>query len=177
MVKVKRSDTHFRPLNFSFCLPPRPCDNVQGTKAGCALLTVRPDTLDAYFDWVKNMENKNYTEAKRPEAARAGRTFDSAYGFSFSIMLGLILFIGGLVLSLTLGMGSGIGLVFGIPLLIAGLVVPLFMMRDIFSRNEIEGSCPNCGTSLKTTDATFSLDCPSCKRRLVVRNMKFFLIE
>ena len=49
-----------------------------------------------------------------------GRTFDSAYSFSFSVGIGLVLFIAGLVISLTLGQGATIGLIFGIPLLIAG---------------------------------------------------------
>ena len=52
-------------------------------------------------------------EAKRPEAAKPSRTFDEAYGFSFAIGLGLLLFIGGLVLSLTIGQESSFGLVFG----------------------------------------------------------------
>src|SRR6267143_1285995 len=67
--------------------------------------------------------------ANRPEVAKSGRTFDSAYSFSFSIALGLILFIAGLVISLTLGEGTSIGLFFGIPLLLAGLVLPIVMMR------------------------------------------------
>jgi len=48
----------------------------------------------------------------------SGRTFDSAYGFSFSIAVGLVLFIAGLVISLTLSDGTSIGLIFGIPLLV-----------------------------------------------------------
>ena len=36
----------------------------------------------------------------RPEVSKPGRTFDSAYSFSFSITLGLVLFIAGLVISL-----------------------------------------------------------------------------
>jgi len=62
-------------------------------------------------------------EAKKaavPEGSR--RTFDSAYGFSFSIAIGLLLFIAGLIISLSLGGSGGIGLIFGIPLLVAGLV-------------------------------------------------------
>jgi len=59
-------------------------------------------------------------ESQKPAKPKTGRTFDSAYGFSFSIALGLLLFIAGLVISLTLGRGAGIGLIFGIPLLIAG---------------------------------------------------------
>ena len=105
----------------------------------------------------------------RPDIAKSGRTFDSAYSFSFSIALGLVLFIAGLVISLTLGQGATIGLIFGIPLLIAGLVLPLFMMRDLFHHNELNGSCPFCSTPIKTSDATIRLNCPSCRRLIEVR--------
>ena len=110
-------------------------------------------------------------DPNRPEAAKAGRTFDSAYSFSFSIAVGLVLFIAGLVISLTLGQGAVIGLIFGIPLLIAGLVLPVFMMRDLFHNNEIESNCPYCGAPIKTSDATIRLNCPVCKRLLEVRGM------
>lgn len=105
----------------------------------------------------------------RPNVAKSGRTFDSAYSFSFSIAIGLILFIAGLVISLTLGQGATVGLIFGVPLLIAGLVLPLFMMRDLFQHNEISGACPYCGAPIKTSDATIRLNCPSCKRLIEVR--------
>ena len=62
-------------------------------------------------------------DTDRPDVAKSGRTFDSAYSFSFSVGIGLVLFIAGLVISLTLGQGATIGLIFGIPLLIAGLVL------------------------------------------------------
>ncbi|HEX6730106.1 MAG TPA: hypothetical protein VF074_08855 [Pyrinomonadaceae bacterium] len=110
-------------------------------------------------------------DPNRPEAAKAGRTFDSAYSFSFSIAVGLILFIAGLVISLTLGQGAVIGLIFGIPLLIAGLVLPVFMMRDLFHHNELDGTCPYCGAPIKTSDATIRLNCPVCKRLLEVKDM------
>lgn len=119
------------------------------------------------------MENKKAMEA-RGTAAKPKRTFDEAYGFSFSIALGLILFIAGLVVSLTLGEGS---LVFGIPLLIAGLIVPLFTMRDVFTRHEINAPCPSCGTEIKTSDATFKLECPNCRKMITVRDEQLFLNE
>ncbi len=121
-----------------------------------------------------NMEAKKVSpEAGEPQAA--GRTFDSAYGFSFAIALGLALFIAGLVVSLTLGEDSSFGLLFGIPLLIAGLVVPLFMVRDIFARSDIEEPCPNCGTIIKTSDSTLKLECPKCEKIINVRDQKLFL--
>ena len=116
--------------------------------------------------------------AKRPEGVKpAGKTFDEAYGFSFSIALGLVLFIGGLVLSLTLGQESSYGLFFGIPLLIAGLILPLFMMRGVFTRGEIKAACPVCGSEIKTTDATLQLDCPTCGRTIQVRDGDLYARE
>src|SRR6266498_5887734 len=112
-------------------------------------------------------------DVNKPQALKVGRTFDSAYSFSFSIAVGLILFIAGLIISLTtLGEGTSIGLIFGIPLLIAGLVLPLIMMRDLFKQNEISGVCPYCSVPIKTSDATIKLECPACKRVVVVRDMK-----
>jgi hypothetical protein len=105
----------------------------------------------------------------RPEIAKSGRTFDSAYSFSFSITVGLVLFIAGLVISLTFGQSATIGLIFGIPLLLAGLILPVFMMRDLFHHNEVDGACPYCDAPIKTSDATIRLNCPSCKRLIEVK--------
>jgi hypothetical protein len=110
-------------------------------------------------------------DANRPGVTKSGRTFDSAYSFSFSVGLGLVLFIAGLVISLTLGQGATIGLIFGVPLLIAGLVLPVFMMRDLFHHNIVSGDCPFCGVPIKTSDATIRLNCPACKRLIEVREM------
>ncbi|MDQ2975355.1 MAG: hypothetical protein M3R69_08085 [Acidobacteriota bacterium] len=115
--------------------------------------------------------------AKEPPTSKPGRTFDSAYSFSFAIALGLILFIAGLVISLTLGEGTSIGLVFGIPLLLAGLILPLFMMRDLFTKNDVAGACPYCGAPIKTSDATIRLECPACNHLVGVREEKFYQVE
>jgi DNA-directed RNA polymerase subunit RPC12/RpoP len=111
-----------------------------------------------------NMEDKS--------PGKAGRTFDSAYSFSFAIALGLILFIGGLVISLTLGQGTSIGLIFGIPMLVAGLVLPMIMMRDVLRHNIISGVCPYCSVPIKTSDATIRLNCPACNRKILVQDEK-----
>ena len=105
------------------------------------------------------------------------RTFDSAYGFSFSIAVGLVLFIAGLIVSLTVGQDRSIGLIFGIPLLGAGLIIPMFMMRDLFKTNEIREPCPNCGTAIRTSDATLQLRCPGCHKVINVRKEQLYLAE
>ena len=113
------------------------------------------------------------------QASKEGRKFDSAYGFSFSIALGLILFIAGLMISLMLGFGEGntIGLIFGVPLLVIGIALPLFMMRDVFKRSEVSGVCPYCSTPIKTSDATIRLNCPVCNKVIVVRDGKLLAAE
>src|SRR5260370_23305392 len=116
-------------------------------------------------------------EEDQTERIGTRRTFDSAYGFSFSIAVGLALFIAGLIISLTVGEGTSFGLIFGIPLLVAGLIIPVFMMRDLFKTNEISQPCPNCGATIRTSDATLQLRCQSCQKAIDVRHGQFFLAE
>jgi predicted RNA-binding Zn-ribbon protein involved in translation (DUF1610 family) len=112
--------------------------------------------------------------SEQPATTKPAKTFDSAYGFSFAIAIGLILFIAGLVISLTLGEGTSLGLIFGIPLIVAGLAVPLIMMRDQFKQTDVSGPCPHCGEPIKTSDATIRLECPACHGQLVVRDLKLY---
>ena len=103
------------------------------------------------------------------------RTFDSAYGFSFSVAVGLILFIAGLIISLTVGQGTSIGLIFGVPLLAAGLVIPMFMLRDLFGTAEVKEPCTNCGATIRTSDATLQLRCESCEKVINVRERRMYV--
>ncbi|MEP6635147.1 MAG: hypothetical protein ABJB97_00375 [Acidobacteriota bacterium] len=105
------------------------------------------------------------------------KSFDSAYGFSFAIGIGLLLFLAGLVISLTLGEGGVMGLIFGVPLIFAGLVLPLIMMRSLFTQNEVTGACPYCSAPIRTSDATIRLRCMSCNRELAVRDAKLYAVE
>lgn len=116
-------------------------------------------------------------EVKRPTAV-GERTADGAFGFSIAIGLGLLLFIAGLIVSLTMGEGTGVGLLFGIPLMMAGVILPLFMMRQNFTTaHNFEAPCPNCGTAIKTSDGTLKLECPSCRKILFVRDSKLSLSQ
>ena len=116
-------------------------------------------------------------DSNQREITKPTRSFDSAYSFSFSIALGLALFIGGLVISLALGQGTTIGLIFGVPLLIAGLVLPVIMMRDLFKTNEIRGECPYCGSGITTADSTLRLQCPNCKGLVAVKQARLERVE
>ncbi len=116
-------------------------------------------------------------EANKTVEARPRRTFDSAYGFSFSVAVGLVLFIAGLIISLTVGQGTSLGLIVGIPLLVAGLIIPVFMLRDLFQPAEIKAPCPSCGATIRTSDATLQLRCQNCEHIINVRDRQLFLAE
>ena len=115
--------------------------------------------------------------ANEPAKAKPAKTFDSAYSFSFAIAIGLLLFIAGLVISLTLGASTTVGLIFGIPLLIAGMAVPMVMLRGQFAHTDVQGPCPYCKTPIKTTDASIRLECPTCHRLMIVRDLQLYPIE
>jgi predicted RNA-binding Zn-ribbon protein involved in translation (DUF1610 family) len=115
-------------------------------------------------------------DVKRPTAL-SERSADGAFGFSIAIGLGLLLFIVGLIVSLTMGEGTGVGLLFGIPLMMAGVIVPLFMMRQNFAGRNIEAPCPNCGTPIKTSDSTLKFECPSCHKMILVRDAQLHLSQ
>lgn len=115
--------------------------------------------------------------SQESDYAKPGKKFDGAYGFSFAIAIGLILFIAGLIISLTFGQGATIGLVFGIPLILAGMLLPLLMMRGQLKQNEIEAPCPYCGMEIKTSDTAIRLECPSCTRLVGVRDLKLYPLE
>ena len=115
--------------------------------------------------------------SQESDYAKTGKKFDGAYSFSFAISIGLILFIAGLVISLTFGQGATIGLVFGIPLIIAGMLVPLLMMRGQLQQNDIAAPCPYCGTEIKTSDTAIRLECPTCNHLVVVRDLKLYPVE
>jgi tRNA(Ile2) C34 agmatinyltransferase TiaS len=53
----------------------------------------------------------------------------------------------------------------------------MFMMRDLFTSNEVSEPCPNCGATIKTSDATLQLRCPSCQKVINVREARFYLDE
>ena len=115
--------------------------------------------------------------ANEPANTKPAKSFDSAFRFSFAIGIGLLLFIAGLVISLTLGGGASIGVFFGIPLLLAGLIVPLIMMRAQFTLNDVTGPCPHCSAAIKTSDATIRLRCPNCQREVAVREGNLYAVE
>ena len=116
-------------------------------------------------------------EMKRSVAISGGRTMDGAYSFSLSVGIGLILFIGGLVVAIVFGDDNSVGLLFGIPMIVAGVILPLFLMRDHFTSHDVVVPCPACGELIKASDHKLQLDCSSCGKTVTNKNGEIHLTE
>lgn len=70
---------------------------------------------------------------------------------------------------------TGVGAILGVPLILAGLFgAPLGSMMGLGALN---GECPWCGTQVTSPPAALGVDCPACKKRIVIKGKKFIGIE
>jgi hypothetical protein len=115
------------------------------------------------------MEEKNH-----PGEPGTGRTPQEVHLILFSIALGLLLILGGLFVILFFGEEAGSVQVFGVPLIIGGLLAPHLAMRLFQTRYEISGPCPYCWSHVKTSESALELNCPDCHRRITGRHMRLF---
>jgi hypothetical protein len=86
------------------------------------------------------------------------------------LLIGLILtpvcLIVGIMLCLT-----GLGVFFGVPLIILGLLAPL--LGSIVGFRSLRGNCPWCGAPLSSLDSTQPFDCDVCHRTIAIRDHKY----
>lgn len=95
--------------------------------------------------------------------AVVGSAAGGCLGLSFGIWLILI----GALLTLT-----GIGAIIGLPLIIAGLLLPFFTAAGggAMGKGAIKGKCVYCGWKFFGRVVEGGITCPSCQRRMIVRN-------
>lgn len=77
--------------------------------------------------------------------------------------IGFILIIIGIMVSFTL-----VGLIIGIPLIMAGIAYPLI------ARSLIRGQCPYCGRNVSALNSKPGIICPGCGRDIVIRDKTYF---
>ncbi len=105
------------------------------------------------------------------------RALGGAAGMGFmGAGCGIWLVIFGVLLSLT-----GIGAIIGIPLILAGLGVPvvstLLGLVGGLGWGMLKGKCPHCDSDITAAKISVGMDCPACKKRLLIRNKKFVKVE
>jgi DNA-directed RNA polymerase subunit RPC12/RpoP len=79
-------------------------------------------------------------------------------------------FTAGLLLTLT-----GIGALVGIPLILISLFLPF--VGALGGLAQIVGPCPHCSTPIHAARFSPGVDCPGCKRRVLIRDRQFVAID
>src|ERR1035438_8397569 len=70
---------------------------------------------------------------------------------------------------------TGIGAIVGVPVILAGLLAPV--LGPLLGLGALKGRCPWCGTVVTSATAAKGIDCPACKKRIVIRDKRFIKID
>ena len=70
---------------------------------------------------------------------------------------------------------TGIGAIIGIPMILAGLLAPF--LGPVIGLTNIRGKCPYCEISVKALSRDVGVTCPACKKRIVIRQRRFYKID
>ncbi len=91
-------------------------------------------------------------------------------GLLYGVIVAPMLIIVGTLFCLT-----GLGLLIGIPIILAGVLAPL--LGPLIGMGEHKRKCPACGTRLIGIVDARVHQCPACNRRLVVQGRKLVEAE
>jgi DNA-directed RNA polymerase subunit RPC12/RpoP len=70
---------------------------------------------------------------------------------------------------------TGLGIILGIPMIIAGVCAPL--IGSLMGLNALRGECPWCGANVSGVGLFDRFSCPACSRRIVVRKHELIRAE
>lgn len=102
--------------------------------------------------------------------AKSDKAFGAATGFFGGLGCGIWLIIFGLLISLT-----GIGAIIGIPLALAGLLMPF--IAPVMGLAQVSGRCPHCTKHLVASSIKGAVTCKYCKKRVVIDKGKFVRVD
>ena len=108
------------------------------------------------------MEEDRFTKAKRAEGSAGGGGWSPGLGQIVGVVLCVILLLAVIILGVT----TGIGFVFAIPLALLVLVVAVLLFRGRAPRAETV--CPNCNARVRVPEHIAEFNCPACGGRLEV---------
>lgn len=120
------------------------------------------------------MKDKNATRAVKAAAPEA--TKHTVSSVALSVVVSLALVITGVAFTVTMAF-SGVGLLVGIPFLIAGVAAPFILLRGMFRREKLAGACPHCGAHISLAAHLSEASCPVCGNHLVIKDEKFIKAE
>lgn len=108
------------------------------------------------------MEEERFTREKRAAAGAGGAGWSPGMGQILGIVLCVILLLAVVVLGLT----TGIGFVFAVPLILLVVVVAVLLFRG--KTPSAATVCPKCNARVDVPSHIAEFNCPSCGGRLEV---------
>ena len=112
------------------------------------------------------MREDKHTAAKKAVAGVDAGGWKPGMGQLLGLALCLLLVIAAVVLGLT----TGIGVLFAVPLVALVIVIALVLFRGKKAPRQLAGPCPFCGAPVKAAAHIAELDCPACSRRIEIRD-------
>lgn len=109
------------------------------------------------------MEEDRFVKEKR---AAGGAAADVGWSPGVGQIVGLVLCAILILAVIILGVTTGIGFVFAIPLVLLAVVVAVVLFRG--KPRRAETVCPNCNARVDVPTHIAEFDCPSCGGRLEV---------
>ena len=71
--------------------------------------------------------------------------------------------------AIILGVTTGLGLVFAVPIGIVGLALALLVFRGGGRPRRVATACPHCGAAVNAPSHISEFDCPNCGGRMETR--------
>ena len=109
------------------------------------------------------MEEDRFTKERRAEGSAAA---DAGWSPGVGQIVGIVLCVILLLAVIILGVTTGIGFVFAIPLVLLAAVVAVVLFRG--KPRRAQTVCPNCNARVNAPTHIAEFDCPSCGTRLEV---------
>ncbi|HZS44500.1 MAG TPA: hypothetical protein VFC63_05315 [Blastocatellia bacterium] len=94
---------------------------------------------------------------------------------ALSIVIGIVLVIVGLFISFFFGISTVIGFLFGIPIIVVGIAIPLLMMGVSPEAKNVRGRCPHCGKMIAVPRHLRQTECPECNAVIEIEGGRFTL--
>jgi DNA-directed RNA polymerase subunit RPC12/RpoP len=110
---------------------------------------------------------KHEVVARKHETAPVKESFG---GLLFGLIAAPVLIISGGMICLT-----GLGVFLGIPLIVLGVCAPL--IGPVLGMSEQHGKCPWCNAKIGSLSLFDQFSCPSCSKRIVVREREMVKAE
>lgn len=112
------------------------------------------------------MQEDRHLRAKREAEGQNAGGWKPGVGNLLAIILCLLLVAAAVVLGVT----TGIGLLFAVPLVGVIIVVALVLFRGRGAPREFVAPCPYCGASVSAAAHLAEVNCPSCGRHVEIRD-------